>query len=367
LPKPQARLRFDEATSTPPQDEVEAKLVGIWQTVLGQPSIGVRENFFDLGGHSLLVGRLLLRIDKAFGRKLSLADVFRVPTVERLAAVLRRNDAPAQPSGIIEVKPVGTRPALFWVRGGPLFRSMALRLGPDQPFLGLDLPPSVMAQLTVPYRFEEIAAAFVRVMREAQPRGPYFLGGFCVHGVVAYEMARQLAEAGEQVGLLTLFDTQNPSTYWDYSQDGRVGYLRGKTSFHLAKLKEVKPGHMQEYLIERMWGARRRLRRLSWYLSYAGRRAFRWVGIQDVDAIIHLASEKYRPQNYPGRILLFQSTVWPEGKYWDFEIGWRELAAGGVEVHRITGDHLGMFEEPNVNLVASELNAHLSTPAAAAA
>ncbi len=367
LPKAQGRAETADGEKVSPRDELEAKLAGIWQTVLGQPSVGVTENFFDLGGHSLLVGRLLLRIDKAFGRKLSLADVFRAPTVERLALVLRSESAPSEPAGILEVKPVGTRPALFWVRGGPLFRSMALRLGPDQPFLGLDLPPSLMTQLSVPYRFEEIAAAFVKVMREAQPHGPYFLGGFCVNGVVAYEMARQLVEAGEPVPLLALFDTQNPVTYSDYSQDGRVGYLRGKGRFHLAKLKEVKFGQVHSYLGDLMVGARRRMRRWIWYLSYAGRRAFRWAGMENLDAIIHLASERYRPRPYAGRIVLFQSTVWPEGKYWDFEIGWRELATGGVEMHRITGDHLGMFEEPNVSTVAGKLNAHLSTPTAVAA
>ncbi len=362
LPKAEGRAKVGQAERVSPRNEVEAKLVEIWQTVLGQASVGVTENFFDLGGHSLLVGRLLLRIDKEFGKKLSLADVFRAPTVERLAKVLRGDDAPAQLSGILEVKPVGTRPALFWVRGGPLFRSMALRLGADQPFLGLDLPPSLMAQLSVPYRFEEIAGAFVRAMREAQPHGPYFLGGFCVNGVIAYEMARQLVEAGEPVALLALFDTQNPVTYLDYSQDGRVGYLRGKGRFHLAKLKEVKFGQVHSYLGDLMVGARRRMRRWIWYLSYAGRRAFQWVGMQNLEVIVHLASEKYRPQPYPGKIVLFQSTVWPEGKYWDFEIGWRELAAGGVEMHRIPGDHLGMFEEPNVSAVVSKLNAHLSTP-----
>jgi len=367
LPKVEGRTKVDPGERVTPRDEVEAKLVGIWQTVLGQPSIGVTENFFDLGGHSLLVGRLLLRIDKAFGKKLSLADVFRAPTVERLAQVLRSDEASSQAPGILEVKPVGTRPPLFWVRGGPLFRSMALRLGPDQPFLGLDLPPTLLAQLSLPYRFEEIAGAFVKVMREAQPHGPYFLGGFCVNGVVAYEMARQLVEEGEPVALLALFDTQNPVTYWDYSQDGRVGYLRGKSRFHLAKLKEVEFGHLHSYVSERMLGGRRRLKRLSWYLSYTARRAFRWAGLQNLDAIVHLASEEYTPRPYPGRIVLFQSTVWPEGKYWDFEIGWRDLAAGGVEMHRISGDHLGMFEEPNVSAVASKLNAHLSTPAAVGA
>ncbi len=364
LPRAQGRAKTGDGEKVSPRDEVEAKLAGIWQTVLGQPSIGVTENFFDLGGHSLLVGRLLLRIDKAFGKKLSLADVFRAPTVERLALVLRSGDAPSQPSGIIEVKPVGTRPALFWVRGGPLFRSMALRLGPDQPFLGLDLPPAVAAQLSVPYRFEEIAAAFVKVMREAQPHGPYFLGGFCVNGVVAYEMARQLVEEGEAVALLALFDTQNPLTYWDYSRDGRVGYLREKGRFHLERLKEVRFGQVHAYLGELMVSVRRRARRWIWYLSYAGRRAFRWAGMENLDAIIHLASERYRPRPYPGRIVLFQSTVWPEGKYWNFETGWRDLAAEGVEMHWIPGDHLGMFEEPNVSSVAGQLNVHLFHPTA---
>jgi amino acid adenylation domain-containing protein len=360
LPRPEGQALADQSLIVPPKDEIEAELVEIWQSILDRHPLGVRQNFFDCGGHSLLVSRLLLRIDKAFGKKLSLADVFRAPTVEQLAEILRGHKAASRNPGVVPIQPKGTRPPLFWVRGGPLFRSVAPRFGPDQPFLGLDLPPALIEQLSVPYQFEEIAAAFVKVVRQAHPHGPYFLAGLCVDGVIAYEMARQLTLEGERVAWVALFDAQNPTTYWDYSGDGRLGYLLKKGKFHLGKLRNLRLGQFSDFTRERLQGIVRRLNRMKWYLSYRARRSSGHVSLQDLDAIIHPAAVRYRPQPYSGRLILFQSTDWPEGKYWDYEAGWRNLAAGGIEVHRIPCDHLGMFEEPNVATVVSNLETSLS-------
>lgn len=341
-----------------PRNQAEAELAEILQALLGRGPIGVDENFFDLGAHSLLVSRLLLRVNQVFERRLSLADIFRAPTVEQLARLLCDQDAPSHFQGVVPIWQTGSRPPLFWVRGGPLFRPLAQGLGTDQPFLGLNLPLATLDRLPKPHRFEDLASAFVRVMREVQPQGPYFLAGLCVNGVMAYEMARQLSEQGEEVGLVALFDSQNPACYWDY-KNNRLRYALAMTRFHLAKLMRVRASDVSTYLGARWEGIQRRWNSIKWRVSHQTRRPGN-IGIPgDLDPIVIPSAWGYRPKPYSGSIVLFQSTDWPKAPYWDYELGWREFARGGVEIHRIPGSHLEMFREPNFALVAEKLNSYL--------
>src|SRR5262249_21396628 len=157
--------------------------------------IGVEQNFFDLGGHSLLAAKLIATIERTTGERLSLSDVFRAPTVAQMAALLHQQEQAQEVSGIIPIQPHGTKPPLFWIRGAALFLSLARRLGSDQPSYGLHLPTAEASLLPRHCTLEEIAAAFVRKMRQVQPEGPYHLAGLCVNGVLAYEMARQITAA----------------------------------------------------------------------------------------------------------------------------------------------------------------------------
>jgi thioesterase domain-containing protein len=359
LPKPEEGVRAPgRREPLAPRNQTEAELGKIVRAVLGRGPVGIDENFFDLGFHSLLVSRLLLRVNRAFERRLSLADIFRAPTIEQLARVIDDQDVRLHVQGVVPIRQSGRRPGLFCVRGGAVFRPLANSLGADQPFLGLNLPPEVLERLPKPYRIEDLADAFIRVMQGVQPQGPYFLTGLCVNGVIAYEMAKQLEDRGERVGLLALFDSQNPICYWDY-KDYRLRYISVKTKFHMEKLRRVGLRDIPTYLRERWEGVERRVNAFKWRFFLGSRRPGSIEDAEGLGPVVHPASWEYRPKPYSGKIVLFQSTDWPHAPYWDYEQGWRDFALGGIQTYRIPGAHLEMFREPNCRTVAEKLSMHI--------
>lgn len=339
-----------------PRDFVEARLLAIWKDVLERDDLDIRQDFFELGGHSLLAAKLLARIEADFEQTLSLAFVFQAPTIELMAELLRNPDESIRARAIVPVQPLGSRMPLFWVRGGPRFRLLAQKLGPDQPFLGLDLPFSDATKFRTPYRLEDIAAYLVKAMREVQPHGPYALAGLCVNAVIAYEVARQVTLEGEEVALLAMFDGHNHAYYKNPLLDGRY---TGRIKYHLSNLFHADRGQGSAYLLDRLEEARRKIERTIWQLSATSAKNGNGDRPHNTDFIVHPAFHRYEPQPYSGKVTLLQSSDWPEGPYFDFKQGWTELAAGGVEFHRIPGDHPSMFTEPNVSLVASKLSAQL--------
>jgi amino acid adenylation domain-containing protein len=361
LPRPNEDVRLPgRGELLAPRNHTEEEISKIVHAVLGRGPVGVDENFFDLGFHSLLVSRLLLRVNRAFERRLSLADIFRAPTIEQLARLLRVQEehAPAHLMGVVPIRQSQGRPALFCVRGGASFRPLANRLRADQAFLGLDLPQQVLDQLPKPYRIEDLAAAFIQIMQAVQPHGPYCLAGLCVNGVIAYEMARQLEERGERVGMLALFDSQNPVCYWDY-QDYRVRYFFEKAKFHVEKLTRVRINDVPTYVSERWEGVQRRINAFKWRFFQGSRKPGSDGVPEDLNPVVHPAAWEYRPKPYSGNIVLFQSTDWPNAPYWDYEQGWRDFALGGIQTYRMPGAHLEMFTEPNCKIVAEKLTIHL--------
>jgi surfactin family lipopeptide synthetase A len=339
-----------------PRDFLEARLLAIWKEVLAVEDLNIRQDFFELGGHSLLAAKLLARIESDFERSLSLAFVFQAPTIELMAELLRNPDGSLRARAIVPVQPHGSRQPLFWIRGGPRFRLLAQKLGADQPFLGLDLPFSDATKFRTPYRLEDIAAYLVRAMREVQPHGPYSLAGLCVNAVIAYEIARQLTEQGEEVALLAMFDGHNHAYYKHPLRDGRY---TGRIKYHLANLFQGDVRESSAYLLDRLDEARRKIERTMWRLSSTSEENGNGDRPHNTDFIVHPAFHRYEPQPYAGKVTLFQSSDWPDGPYFDFKLGWTEVAAGGVDFHRIPGDHPSMFTEPNVDLVASKLRAQL--------
>jgi aspartate racemase len=342
-----------------PRSDVERRLLSIWQHVLGTTDEDVRQDFFELGGHSLLAARLLARIEEEFGRSLSLAFVFQAPTIEQMAESLLSAGQTLRERAVVAIQPKGSLPPLFWVRGGPRFRLLAQKLGPDQPFLGLDLPFTDGNRLPVPYRFEDISALLIRVMREVQPKGPYYLGGLCVNAVIAYEIARQLVHDGEEVALLAMLDAHNQAFYKNPFKDGRYS---SRIKYHLSNLLKLDANETSAYLLDRLDEARRKIERVAWRLTsdHTGEERLR-----NTDSIVHPAFSRYEPQPYSGRILLLQSSDWPVGPYFDFKLGWKDLVAGGIEFHSIPGNHPSMFGEPAVNVVAEKLGSHLARRSAA--
>jgi amino acid adenylation domain-containing protein len=359
LPAPGQRDESSAESLDAPRDALELQLVKLWEEILCTKPIGINEDFFELGGNSLLAIRMLARLEKTLNAKITLATLMFAPTIERLAGMLRDPDSLKRPQ-VFGIQPQGFRPPFFCVGAGPLFRTLANRLGIDQPFLGVPLPD--INALPAPYCMEDIAAHCVQTLLEVQPEGPYFLGGWSDAGVMAYEMAQQLRARGETVALVVLFDAENqahrpegPSSLaslavrahslgqWIRRQfralrsaepSERVAQVRRRLAFRLAWLKGL------------VWGAAYRIHlRSGWSFHH---------GLHNIEYVSVFASKNYQPRPYDGRVLLFRRADRPTGPYRDPEYGWRGLASG-LEIHEVPGNHIDMFLDPNVPVMAQKL------------
>jgi thioesterase domain-containing protein/acyl carrier protein len=204
-PIPQSEREF-----LAPRDFSESQLLTIWEELLQTDGFGVRDDFFELGGDSILAMKLTLRIEELYGHEVNLANFPTEVTIEKLADVLEADERENLQHPILEIQSGGTATPLYfvhgdWLSGGVFCRNLARHLGPDQPFYAI--PPHGLDGGSLPPTTEAMAADRVMALREFQPHGPYRLGGFCWGGLIALEMARLLEAQGEQVEALLLIDS----------------------------------------------------------------------------------------------------------------------------------------------------------------
>jgi thioesterase domain-containing protein/acyl carrier protein len=209
LPAPSRGLEEATRRHELPRDDVERRLCQLWGEVLNTSQVGIDDDFFELGGHSLMAAQLFARMDQAFGRSLPLATLFDAPTVRGLARFYRDGFEPVVGMALVPITASGSLPRVFAVPGvgGNVlgFMTLARDLGPEQPFFGLQSVGLDGAREPLE-RIEQMAAHYLREVREIQPRGPYLLLGACFGATVAFEMTRQLLDAGEEVAFLGLLD-----------------------------------------------------------------------------------------------------------------------------------------------------------------
>lgn len=208
LPAPPQGEVTDAPEPVRPYLGLQLQLIAIWEDVLGVRGIGIRDDFFELGGNSLLAMRMLQRAELACGKVILPSALFRNPNVEHLAAAIAREVIDESPT-LLRVNDAGTRTPFFYLHGdlsGGGFYSLKLSraLGPDQPFYVL--PPQDIRLLPAAPSIEEMAAAHLEALRAVRPRGPYIIGGFCIGGLVAYELAQQIEASGEKVEMLLVID-----------------------------------------------------------------------------------------------------------------------------------------------------------------
>src|ERR1044071_1643156 len=212
LPKP-AQGRHLDLLGVDARDSLELQLIGAWQKVLSIQGIGVDDDFFELGGDSILGARLFAEIEKMLGKRLPLATLFQTSTIAGLANLLRQEDWSPNWSSLIAIQPKGRKPPLYCLHacGAHVFiyRSLVSYLSSDQPVYGLQAR-TLDYQKERLIRVEDMAAHYLKEIREFQPHGPYYLLGDTLGGLFALEIARQLDVAGQEVALLAMFDTHCP-------------------------------------------------------------------------------------------------------------------------------------------------------------
>jgi len=362
-----------ERTFVAPRDTVELRLISIWEEVFRIHPIGVEDNFFELGGHSILAVKLMARIHKEFGEPLPLSILSEGGTIAHLANVLRTQPEVNMVTTIVPIQPKGTRPPLFFVHplGGHVLRfyDLARKLGQDQPFFGIqgkDLTDLGEDNSSM----EEIARGYVEAMREVQPTGPYYLGGFSFGSFVAFEMAQQLISCGEEVAFLTLLDTWAPRIVRmipEFETNAsllsiiakEMSLRAGLKDFDLPveKLEEFEGEAQMSYFLDELKKNRLLDERVTVEMAmpYVDNLM---TGIRSRGSAVRT----YETQIYPGKITfvrcleqeaqLISAFVQGGADVDDPTSGWSSLSTRPVEVHLVSGYHERMMNEPTVSEVA---------------
>ena len=381
LPAPADARQSMEGSLVYPRDLLEFKLLQVWESVLGVHPIGVKDNFFDLGGHSLLALRLMAGIRSAVGRELPLSALFQGGTIESMAAILRRDASSISWSCLVELQASGSRSPLFLVHpaGGNVlcFSDLARRLGSDRPVYGLQTP-GLHGERPLYARIEDMAAHYIEAIRTVQPEGPYLLGGWSLGGIIAYEMAQQLIAQDQRIGHLLMLDSainnarrenveRDEETPDDEdAQDAEI--LMGTINGHLPiSMEEMRQLHGDE--------------RIDFILKKAISMNFLPPDTEIAQARHGLtvfktnlrAMEQYVPQVYSGAVSLFRTNGWlaspssdepsNNGRMLDTTrdstMGWGVLAARGVQIIEIPGEHATMLSYPYVETLALRITAHI--------
>ena len=364
---------------SPPSTEIERRLNELWADLLRLETVGVRDNYFDLGGTSLLAVDLFARIENLFGITLPLTALVEAPTIAELTRLMEGKHAR---DSLVPIRKGGNKPAVFLVHDGDgetmLYRNLALRLDPDHPIYGLQ-PHSHSKHPILHTRIEEMAAYHVDKMRTVQPRGPYFIGGMCAGGVIAYAIARRLQSQGETVGMVALIDAADvvaEEIPWRFANqrlrsfstvlDQSDGLSVLQRAVAIAGKITKKAKNFSTYLVRKRAGdlwAKLRMRLFRYFLD---RRLEppRFLEHIPVRTVYLFAEKSYRPSGvFEGELILFRATEGENNdepyinRYSDPLFGWGRRASQGVRAYDVPGGHSSMLQEPNVQVLAGHMQA----------
>ncbi|MFN8403101.1 MAG: amino acid adenylation domain-containing protein [Anaerolineales bacterium] len=355
----------DLSSTDQPRTDIESRMAEIWKSLLKRGTIGIHDDFFDIGGHSFLAVRLFARIEDEFGIRLPITTLFHAATIAQLAEVIGQRDrADVTWSPLVPIRTRGERPPFFGIHGhegGVLFWNPLLEYLPeDQPFFALQAQGVDGIQPAFK-KIEDMASLYIREIRKVQPHGPYYLGGYSLGGEIALDVSQQLLRQGEQVKLLVMFDTRNPKNRAnraarDANRVSTPGDWWHKMGGHFRRLSALNTRgkvayvtHDLSYRMERIWiyavvGMFRALKRRlpdNLLLNYLRK--------SHTQALL-----AYSPEWYPGRITLFRASETLSQESDNTSQGWDTFAGGGLEVFHFNATH-NLLDDQYANDVASQL------------
>ncbi len=342
LPAPTRGATFP-AGSEGPTDSLEWMLVDIWQKVLGRKHVSIHDDFFALGGYSLLATRLFAIVEDRTGQRLPVSVLFEHPTIAELAAAIRCDGWRTGWSSLVAIQPAGAGQPFFYV--APYMISvlelapLGDELGRDRPLYGLQ-PQGLDGSLPPHTTIEEMAAHYITELKTVQPEGPYAIGGHCAGSWVAFEMARQLEAGGDEVDALVLVDQGPPGV--ERPQIRPLPYIANRVRFYFS-------------------GGRLR-HALAWQFKIlTGRVLLRRVGSPTArfeEGVKEVHRAAYRV--YAGgrvqhdiRLILSADSLSLTDKGWYRR--WSELTDGRVTIRDVGGTHANLLVQPFVRQLASEI------------
>jgi len=330
--------------------QVEEKLlVGIWSDLLHLPAVGIDDNFFEIGGHSLLAAQLIAQVQSATGRKIAVSSVFRAPTIRAFAKLLRE-DSLAEPDPIAMKlhngvhKSDGNDAIPFLAVAAPGvdtfgFAQLARHLPPGQTTYKLQASaPVVWGRPFTSDELQALARQYVTAMRSVQPHGPYCLGAMCEGVLIAQQMILQLESEGEEIGLFTIFDT------W------------------VLENSQIRSLWAIDYYMQRF----RNFRALSLDQQFATvRRVFERTTAPGVTSSgsgwnrAYWPDKDFQPPRFWAPVLLFKRPRQPFFYVRDPQMGWGSRSMGDVETCELKCGHYEMLREPHIRLIGQTLGNRL--------
>jgi amino acid adenylation domain-containing protein len=337
-----------------PTEEV---LAGIWAGLLKLERVGVNDDFFSSGGHSLLALQLLNQVNSTFTVQLPLRLLFEHRTVASQAAEIERlrnagtNGSWAYPL-LVPLRAGGSKLPFFLVAGGfggeaelLVYAALTRYLDSERPFYGLRIRG--VDELVEPATVQRMAAEQIAEILRVQPEGPYLIGGSCTGGVLALEIAQQLCAQGRQVGSLILVDSRFPSWgwYWRYRL-WRLWHLE------LAPLAESFRKNRAAFRL----ALKQKMRLATLPPEYRIEQAKNRIGLKYLRSLL-----RYVPKPYHGtvKLLLCEKATMRDPTWM-----WRNVARGGLDVHSVPGDHYTHLRAESA-LTSAQLSACLDAAQAA--
>jgi thioesterase domain-containing protein/acyl carrier protein len=332
-----------------PLSTTEATVARIWSELLEQNDVGPDDDFFELGGDSLLAVWLMEEIAERTGTDLPLSLLLEDATIRHLANAVDAQGA--QPGMWRGINVHGTRCPHFWIHGWAELLSTRSYFDADQPVFQIQDP--LARRWQVKPTLELTARRYVEELRRIQREGPYQLIGYSFGGVIAYEMARQLLASGERVNFLGLLDTPAPGYVFPLPARLRMHTANAaQLSRMLAELRAR--SRLRGTYIRHTLTAITRHRWLRWLLK---RLPHDWRVPTPPGSIARI---HYRPSSYPGQIVLFWATEGWARRSRTPDLGWARLADGGLSVQAVPGNHRTMAYGPNARILARQVTECLS-------
>jgi thioesterase domain-containing protein/acyl carrier protein len=323
-----------------PRTALEEKLLAMWKKVLRNPGMGVTDNFFDLGGHSLMAAQLISEMEKALGRKIPLAALFRGATVERMARLLQDGTESSADPIVMKLQTGRTVPFFAVVAPGMDaigYAALAQAMGANQSFYKLQSHRAIKPDAPISLdEMREIAADYIQAMRTVQPKGPYYLGGMCAGTHIGEQMILQLEAEGEKIALFAIFDTwvrQNSHVRWKW----RIFYYRQRLR-----------GMLRLSLREQMKMVRKALtKKLHRVATLSPKVETSW-------SKLYWPGKDFQTPHFQAPVALFKRPKQPFYYVKDESMGWAERSQQDVQIYEIDFPHR-MLREPYVRELAKYL------------
>ncbi|MFD1468693.1 amino acid adenylation domain-containing protein [Hymenobacter caeli] len=335
-----------------PRTDTEKIVAGIWMQLLNVEKVGAYDDFFDLGGYSLIAVQAMVLLEKATGKRLPLATLFEHPTVEKIALMLAMDSKFITWDSLVPIKPQGNKTPLYIVHGAGLnvliFNGLARNMQPDQPVYGLQAQG--LNGVDEPFKtVEQMAAHYIAAILQKDPVGPYALAGYSFGGIIAFEMTKQLKALGKKVKVLIAFDTY-------ISEDYIVTNVLKKRMYrakhwvnillHNLLLIGKKPSEIITYRIK---NAKVTFNKYYLILRY-GKAKQHEIFFQQplkLGQMIDKASECYCVTPLDVKLELFRVKKTLDYAHEPEYLGWKNVALKGINITEIPGDHDQLFAPPH--------------------